>query len=326
VEITDTVTFNPKVSIIIPVYNGSNYLGEAIDSALAQTYKNIEIIVVNDGSDDGRKTEEIALSYGAKIRYFYKDNGGVASALNLGIREMTGEYFSWLSHDDVYYPNKIEAQIDYLRNMKKDIVLYSDYEFIDHESRFLKKKILKAVEPQKFRLALIVSDPVNGCTLLIPKICFELTGLFNEGLRTTQDYELWFRMAKNFTFVHIPRVLFKSRKHLEQGIYTISNHFKECAELYMWCLRELSVEEIAKITDEPLALFYVKVAIRLKIKGYTDVSKFAVGLSKKYLDKETIFIFLQRIILLIFYRLLNRKLKPKYWVNAMKVRLRDIGN
>ena len=88
----------PTVSIIIPVYNGSNYLQEAIDSALAQTYPNCEILVINDGSCDEGKTEAIALSYGDRIRYFKKENGGVASALNMGIRQMTGEYFSWLSH------------------------------------------------------------------------------------------------------------------------------------------------------------------------------------------------------------------------------------
>ena len=74
-----------KVSIIIPVYNGSNYLKEAIESALAQTYDNVEVLVVNDGSNDGGATEQIALSYGERIRYFKKENGGVASALNVGI-------------------------------------------------------------------------------------------------------------------------------------------------------------------------------------------------------------------------------------------------
>jgi len=84
------VEFCPKVSIIIPVYNGSNYLREAIDSALAQTYKNIEIIVINDGSSDEGRTEAIAKSYGDKIRYIYKKNGGVSTALNVGILAAEG--------------------------------------------------------------------------------------------------------------------------------------------------------------------------------------------------------------------------------------------
>ena len=109
--------FNPLVSIIIPVYNGENYVAEAIDSALAQTYDNIEIIVVNDGSED--RTDEICKSYGNKIRYFKKENGGTSTALNLGIKNMNGEYFSWLSHDDKYYPNKIkrQANLDAIQNM-----------------------------------------------------------------------------------------------------------------------------------------------------------------------------------------------------------------
>ncbi|QQS18926.1 glycosyltransferase family 2 protein [Candidatus Saccharibacteria bacterium] len=100
----------PKVSIVIPVYNGSNYLREAIDSALAQTYKNVETIVVNDGSTDGGATEKIAKSYGSKIRYYNKENGGVASTLNFGTQKMTGEYFSWLSHDDLYEKERLKSK------------------------------------------------------------------------------------------------------------------------------------------------------------------------------------------------------------------------
>ena len=127
--------FNPKVSIVIPVYNGSDYLEEAIESALNQTYKNIEVIIVNDGSNDNGKTEGVAQSFGHRITYFVKDNGGVASALNYGCEKMTGDFFSWLSHDDVYYPNKIEKQVEYLQSIKdKNIVLYSDFEIIDANS------------------------------------------------------------------------------------------------------------------------------------------------------------------------------------------------
>ena len=89
---------NPKVSIIIPVYNGENYLREAIDSALAQTYKNFEVIVVNDGSSD--KTDEICKSYGSRIRYFKKENGGVSTALNLGIEIWNEQKFLELLKKD----------------------------------------------------------------------------------------------------------------------------------------------------------------------------------------------------------------------------------
>ena len=95
-----------KVTIMIPVYNGSNYLKEAIESALAQTYKNKEVVVVNDGSTDDGKTAAIAKSFGNKIKYYEKENGGVSTALNLGIKKATGDYICWLSHDDLYYQNK----------------------------------------------------------------------------------------------------------------------------------------------------------------------------------------------------------------------------
>ena len=129
--------YNPMVSIIIPVFNGANYIREAIDSALAQTYKNIEVIVVNDGSIDD--TDQIVLSYGNKVRYFTKENGGVSSALNLALREMRGEYFSWLSHDDLYLPDKVKIQIEHLNLLKeKDVILYSNYVYIDENSKLIR--------------------------------------------------------------------------------------------------------------------------------------------------------------------------------------------
>ena len=163
--------FNPLVSIVIPVYNGTNYVAEAIESALNQTYKNIEIIVVNDGSKD--KTENIAKSYGDKIRYYYKDNGGVASALNLGIKEAKGEYISWLSHDDIYYPNKIERQIEELKNIDdKNTMIYSNSEFIDKKGKSLTQTEFEYIENPKllnFSIFPIMFGAILNSTLLIPK-------------------------------------------------------------------------------------------------------------------------------------------------------------
>lgn len=193
----------PLVSIIIPVYNGSNYMKEAIDSALAQTYSPIEVLVVNDGSRDDGATERIALSYGDKIRYIAKENGGVSSALNVGIKEMRGEYFSWLSHDDVYMPDKIEKQMElvYPNGTGSELVLCTSIN-IDKNSQPIsnaKKTFPKTGEKYSWEEAVmyITKHTAGGCAFLIPKIAFEKTGGFDEGLRYCQDVFMWWKIFMN---------------------------------------------------------------------------------------------------------------------------------
>lgn len=230
--------FQPKVSIIIPVFNGSNYVREAIDSALAQTYRNCEVIVVNDGSTDRGETDKIAKSYGNKIRYVYKENGGVASALNAGIREMTGEYFSWLSHDDLYHPEKIEKQINHLRHTgNKQLITHCAEEFIDERSKKLGPLRIEDKHLKNKYLA-ILSTSIGGCSLLVPKVCFESAGLFNENLKTVQDNEMWLRIAQEgFQFEYIPEILVQSRLHSEQGSITLKKlHLKEKNDYYIWAI------------------------------------------------------------------------------------------
>lgn len=207
---------NPKVSIIIPVYKGKEFMREAIDSALNQTYDNIEIIVVNDGSDDNGATRKIALSYGDSIKYFEKENGGVSTALNLALENMSGDYFSWLSHDDRYYPDKVESQIKYLKNYDEKTILYSDYDLMDENSSIFAKNILDHNElNEKMEFALL-RGAINGITLLIPRNAFLECGNFREDLRCTQDYELWYRMMKKYKFVHQDKILATTRLHKNQ--------------------------------------------------------------------------------------------------------------
>jgi hypothetical protein len=232
------MVFEPKISIVIPVYNGANFLGEAVDSALGQTYKSVEIIVVNDGSNDGGETEEIAKSYGSRIRYFSKENGGVASALNFGIRRMTGEYFSWLSHDDVYCPFKLDRQIEVMGKLiNKEVVLYSDFEMIDRAGNRLSEVV---IEPNitKTPLRAILSTSIHGCSTLVPKEVFDAVGLFNENLKTTQDNEMWLRIyMKGYSFMHLPEILIKSRVHEAQGQRRLASvNRTETGTFYSWAL------------------------------------------------------------------------------------------
>lgn len=209
----------PMVSIIIPVYNGSNYVKEAIDSALSQTYSNYEIIVVNDGSNDNGKTKKIALSYGDKIRYYEKENGGVSSALNFALNKMKGKYFSWLSHDDRYLPQKIEKQINYLIENKledKNVILYSDYNLIDRKSKLVSNCIKDTYLLNDKPEYALLRGAVNGITMLIPVKAFEEYGNFNENLVAVQDYELWHKMFKTYRPIHLPFILAETRYHAKQ--------------------------------------------------------------------------------------------------------------
>lgn len=276
------MALRPSVSIVIPVCNGSDYMREAIDSALAQTCPDVEILVVNDGSDDGGRTEGIALSYGDRIRYFRKENGGVASALNLGIREMRGEYFSWLSHDDVYLPRKVERQVAVIEKCGTDTVLYSDYEVIDASSRHVEVFRAGRISAPQFRMLLITDIPVNGCTVLVPRRCFGRVGLFDERLKVTQDYDLWFRMARRYPFVHVPEVLLRSREHAGQGTrrMTASCLSEGNANFTSW-LDEIALEQ-SPSPDPALTRFFFRAAVRLKRRGYIPAAEHALRLHRRY--------------------------------------------
>lgn len=264
------MNFNPKVSIVIPVYNGSNYLREAIDSALAQTYKNIEIIVVNDGSNDSGATEEIALSYGEKIQYFSKPNGGVATALNMGIEKMTGEYFSWLSHDDKYLPEKLSTLINVLTGVEdKTTILYSDYELIDEKSSLITQITLNHEQLEEKPLYSLLRGSVHGCSMLIHKDCFEKVGGFNLGLKTTQDYDLWFRMLQKYSFKHINRYLIQSRWHTEQDSKKSPHTIKEANELWIHMMSSLT-EKQRLSCENTSYLFYFQLSKFLKETPYQE--------------------------------------------------------
>lgn len=212
----DILKNSPLVSIVIPVYNGGNYVREAIDSALAQTHKNIEVIVVNDGSNDNGLTKSIALSYGDQIIFIDKVNGGVATALNAGINAMKGQYFSWLSHDDVYFKNKIEFQLASLSYYPSNTILYSGFSVINDKSELLYQVNNRGVNPDNFILDLLCFSGVHGCSTLIPKECFEKVGMFNERLLHLQDVEYWIRASKYYVFTYLNESLIQSRHHGEQ--------------------------------------------------------------------------------------------------------------
>lgn len=280
------MSVSPKVSIVIPVYNGADYLDEAIRSALGQSYKNIEVIVVNDGSADDFASERIALKYGDSIRYFSKPNGGVASALNYAIREMSGDYFSWLSHDDLYCEDKVECDIEVLKSIpvpeRDRTIVYSDYSVFSSDPDKAIPVGLPGVPPGQFRYWITMENSLHGCTLLIPKAAFVESGVFNEGLRTTQDYDLWFRMADKFQFVHVPRVLVKARSHSDQGsIKMAATALAECNALLAQFATDLTDSELSSATRQTPAAAYAGLAAGMWHRGFRQAGRVAAHLAWK---------------------------------------------
>ncbi len=249
---------------------------EAIDSALAQTYPNVETLVVNDGSNDGGATERTALSYGDRIRYLSKENGGVSSALNLAVSKAKGSYISWLSHDDLYYPDKIEREISFLHRIQKDepeldgnkVVIHCATESIDRNGRVLKRPSYRGVDEKEQNLKVILDNVyqyrLSGCSFLIPKAAFADIGGFREDMRTVSDVEYWYRLLfHDYRFFCLTdEILVKNRSHGKQVGKVRKDLFEqELNELHISIANRLMEREEYN-TTETLEKLYFGLVVR----------------------------------------------------------------
>lgn len=201
-----------RVSVVIPTYNQEEFVCEAVESALAQTFADVEVIVVDDGSTDG--TPRRLQPYGNRIRYLRKENGGPSSALNVGIRAATGEFFAWLSSDDVFYPQKIERQVACLESDPAVGLVYTDFEVVQADgSRLYQFESPLHASRQAAAEALLSHCFINGSTVMMRMACFDRIGLFDERYRQGQDYDMWLRVLSQYDFGHVPEILLRYRWH-----------------------------------------------------------------------------------------------------------------
>ena len=247
----------PLVSIVIPVFNGANYVGDAIESALGQNYPCLEVIVVDDGSNDGGATSKAVKQFEPHVHYIEKPNGGVATALNAGISAMRGELFSWLSHDDLYKPNKVARQVQAFRNFGASCVVIGDFELMNERGEFMNRISLAGRNLVARPLDAVFRGLVNGCALLVPKHLFDEVGTFEPGLPTTQDYHLWYRIACSTPFVHCPHADVRQRVHPLQGSRHAS-HLDEASRMFIHLIDSTPFEVMRAYDGSPLR-FLMKV-------------------------------------------------------------------
>lgn len=213
----------PKVSIIIPFYN-CQYINFAIDSALNQTYTNTEVIVINDGSN---RYQEKITPYFDRITYVEKSNGGTASALNAGILASSGEYISWLSSDDLFVPEKVAKQVEFMIKNNSPIS-YGNYHIINEDGMITKESVgMYFPKKQDFYRHFQRGCHINGCTVMMKREVIDKVGLFNETYRYTQDYEYWLRALQHYMIDYISEPLVHYRIHHHMGSKKYNNQQRE---------------------------------------------------------------------------------------------------
>jgi len=184
---------NPMVSIIIPLYNGEQYIAQTIESALSQTYSNIEIIVVNDGSED--RGPDIVRDY--PVTVLHKENGGISSARNVGIKAAKAEFIALLDQDDLFMPHKIERQVNYLIEHPEYSLVFTPVIGFDL-NRGIRKMFAghvgRRVDGDIFT-DVYKSNYITPCSTLIRRKVLEKVGFFDESLSICEDHDLFIRIA-----------------------------------------------------------------------------------------------------------------------------------
>lgn len=148
------------VSVIIPTYNRGYFISKTIDSVLAQTYRPVEIIVVDDGSSDD--TSVVVDKYGSQLRYIYQENAGLASARNTGLAAARGEYIAFQDSDDIWLPWKLQAQVALMRNVPDLALVWTDMTAVDPDGEMVREKHLSKMYTVYQRINIEKHLPVSG--------------------------------------------------------------------------------------------------------------------------------------------------------------------
>ena len=208
-----------KVSVIVPTYNRAHMIAEAIDSVLNQTFKDFELIVVDNYSSDN--TESVVKSYNDnRIRYFKNQNNGLVSInRNYGIEKSYGEYIAFLDDDDLWLPEKLEKQVELLDLNNGLGLVYSDSYVIDRNGNLREHTYFYGRKPVAGNALneLLQNNPIPLLTIVVKKEALNKVGVFNPRYKIAQDYDLWLRIAEYYPIDFMEQPLTKFRVHSESS-------------------------------------------------------------------------------------------------------------
>ena len=234
------------VSVVIPAFNYGHFVGDAVDSALAQTYRDIEVIVVDDGSTDD--TQRVLKRFGSRIRYVYQNNRGLSAARNTGIRLANGDWIALLDADDVWHPQKTEVQLSAGQSVV-DVGLIGSLPADVLPPALDPSPAVRVLSVRDF----LVSIRTGPSGTLIRRACFDAVGLFDESLRSIEDRDMWLRIAARFPAVEIVSPCWWYRPHQGQ----MSRHGARMLENYQRVLTKFFSEHPQHAPLRRLGLSYM---------------------------------------------------------------------
>lgn len=204
----------PLVSVIIPAYNAIDYLAETIETVFNQTCQDFELIIVDDGStDDTGKLINQLSQENPQIRMISQTNQGVSAARNTGIKQAQGKYIAILDADDLWEPTKLEKQVNSLENNPLAGLCYTWTALADSQGRATGRVIASLAEGNVWQQLSEMNIVCCGSTPMIRRICFDDVGFFDENLRFSEDWDMWWRIAAKYNFSLVPEPLIRYRQH-----------------------------------------------------------------------------------------------------------------
>lgn len=191
---------NPLVSVIIPNFNHAQYLGDAIRSVLDQSYANVEVIVVDDGSTD--QSRAVAAQFGDRILYLYQTNRGLSAARNTGIQAARGEYIGLLDADDLYEPHFVSSMLVALQSDPAADGVFCGYQFVDQQNKALPQVEARPVPTEQLYETLLDGNFFVPESILVHRHCYTSAGSFDETLRACEDWDMWLRISRQHKIDH----------------------------------------------------------------------------------------------------------------------------
>ena len=205
----------PRVSVIIPAYNRAHLIGETLESVLNQTFKDLEVIIVDDGSTDD--TKSVVSRYNGPIKYIYQSNQGLPGARNTGISAANGEYIAFTDSDDLWISDKLQRQVDLLDAEPQVGMVYCGYQFVGASCEYLPLPEIYRLHPLQrgcILRDLFRFDFIPSTTVMVRRRCLDETGPFDTTLNlASEDWDLWLRFAKRYEISYVDKTLALIRVH-----------------------------------------------------------------------------------------------------------------